>query len=687
MKKNSKDFLLEINVEELPVTYVNPALKEAEEAFLKELSALHVNCGEIYTAATATVLICYIKDVALRQEEVSKEILGPPKRIAFDESGKLTKQGIGFAKKLGIEPEDLKVKETPKGEYVVVEKKEEPQNTKEILLKIIPKIIKNIHFPKTMKWDSSGLRFARPIQSILALFGEDLLHIELGEVSQKRIKPISPLKYLKAASKKSLLDPIKRKQFIRSSIFKTAKKFKLDQTINEELLEEINFMVTSPKIFVGEFDKKFLDLPEDVLKASMSKYQRVFPVFRKKRLLNKFIAVIDGAGKDIKSIRKNYEKILEARLQDSLFFFKEDTKKSFSESIPQLKDLIFHKDLGNMFEKIKRLQELCSFICKELKLKDILEKDIKRAAELSKIDLVTRMVGEFPSLQGTMGKEYALKSGEKSEVSLAIEEHYLPRNVDSDVPKSLAGAVLAVSDRVDNITGFLGMGAQISGSFDPFAIRRNTQGLVQIIKKHSLRLNMDDLIQKSIDLYSDKLSVSGKELKNKVITYIKERIEFLIGSVKPIELKKAALSVSKLDVSDAFRRIKLLSSIANERYFLEAAKVVERTSNILKGAKKETVGKVNEKIFEEDLERKVWKIYLDKKNTIQDLINKEEYKEATKQYGQAFFRTLHDFFDNVLVNIEDRSLRLNRLAIMKAINILYTEEVADLSKLPQIVVK
>jgi len=446
-------------------------------------------------------------------------------------------------------------------------------------------------------------------------------------------------------------------------------------------------MVSEPVVFSGEFDKKFLVLPEEVLKASMSKYQRLFPVSRKDSLINRFIAVIDGRGRDVRRIRRNYKNILEARLKDSLFFFDEDTKNPLSENIEQLKDLIFQKDLGNMSEKIKRLEGLCSFICEELKLGDDLKSDVKRAALLSKVDLVTHMVGEFPSLQGVMGGVYALKSNERKEVALAIKEHYLPQGMDDRLPGSLEGAVLAISDRIDNVVGFLGMGADVSGSFDPFGIRRNSQGLIQIIKDKSLRLNIDRLIQKAASLYGDRLKVQNPALKNKVIGYIKERVGFLMGDIRPIELKASVLEVECFDIVDIFKRVKELSSISAERYFLEAAKVVERTSNILKGAKGEKIGRVNEALFKEDLERKVWKAYLGARDRIKALIDKGKYKEATKEYGQAFFNLLHDFFDKVLVNVEDKALRLNRLAMMKEIGTLYIDRVADLAKLPQIVVK
>jgi glycyl-tRNA synthetase beta chain len=258
--------------------------------------------------------------------------------------------------------------------------------------------------------------------------------------------------------------------------------------------------------------------------------------------------------------------------------------------------------------------------------------------------------------------------------------------MDDVLPITVIGAILSIADKIDNVIGFLGMGADISGSFDPFGIRRNTQGFIQIIKEKSLRLRIDELIQKATELYGNRLSVDHKQLKDRLTNYIKERIEFLSNRETGHELKDAVLAAGCMDIVDAFNRIEVVSSISSERYFLEAAKIVERTSNILKGAK-EKIGEVDPSLFKEDLEKEVWKMYLNSKDKIQHFIEKEQYEEATREYAQAFFKVLHDFFDKVLVNINDGSLRLNRLAMMKAINVLYTERIADLAKLPQIVVK
>ncbi|MBU4311853.1 MAG: glycine--tRNA ligase subunit beta [Candidatus Omnitrophica bacterium] len=675
-----KDFLLEINTEELPAGYVKEALESLSAGFIASMDlkpgALSANL------ATKNKLILYAEGIPEKTEDVSLEILGPPKRIAFDAKGNPTKQAIGFAKNQGVKVEDLKIKKTPKGEYIVIEKRQKARHTKDILKEITPGIIKNIKFKKTMRWDDSGLRFARPIESVLVLFGSEKLNIDLDDIPAKDAGNVTASRYLKSLK---LVDSDERKKEIRRLISQALKRLKADQAIDENLLEEVTFLVNSPYVFFGEFDKKFLALPDDVLKASMAKHQRVFPVSKSGRLINKFVAIIDGKRK-IKLVRRNYEKILEAKLKDSLFFLDEDTKKPLTENISQLKDLIFQKDLGSMFEKIERLKTLCGFIC-DKSGEGSLKIDCMRAAELSKADLLTHMVGEFPSLQGVMGGEYALRSKEKKEVVQAIKEHYLPQGTDDDLPKTKAGAILAISDKIDNLVGFCGMGVEkISGSYDPFGIRRNTLGFIQIIEKYSFRLGIGDLVQKTIELYGNKLKVTA-EFKAKVVDYIKDRVEFLMGDVRPAELKKAILGTVSLDIADIFKRKKALISITNERYFLEAAKVVERTSNILKGAKNEKIGEVDVKLFKEDLEQKVWAAYLNSKDKIHGLIDKEEYREATKEYGQVFYNILHEFFDKVLVNAEDRSLRLNRLAMMKAINVLYTERVANLALLPQIVVK
>ena len=683
--KNTKDFLLEIAVEEMPAGYIRPALKELEQSFSKWLEASGIGRSSPVSFGTKNLLICYIKDLPVAQEASSKEIVGPPKSIAFDKDNNPTKQAIGFAKNQGVEVADLMVKNTPKGEYVVIQKKEQRRMTRELLQEKIPEIIKGMSFPKTMRWDDSGLKFARPVESVFALFGRENLNIRLGNVAQKKPRRVEPLQYLGRLKKKCMISWGERNKSIKSKILKAVKGIS-EKSIDEGLLEEVTFMVDSPEVFVGEFNKKFLDLPGDVLKASMAKHQRIFPVSKDNKLINKFIAVVDGKKRKNNRVRRNYENVLEAKLKDSLFFFDEDRKKPLSDNISQLKDLIFQRGLGNMFEKIQRLKQLCSFLC-DMTGNGSLKKDTEAAAELSKTDLVTHMVGEFPSLQGIMGSVYAREQGASAPTASAIRLHYLPQGLNDELPETMEATILGISDRIDNVTGFLGIGMKVSGSYDPFGIRRNSQGLIQIVKNKNLKIDLVKLVDKAIELYGDKLKIEPRKLGPVVIDYIKERVDYLLGDIRPVELKDAVLSVGCRDIVDVFKRIKLFSSIKNETYFLEAAKVVERTSNILKGAKKEKIGDVEEGLFKEGLERSVWGAYLKSKNKIQDLIKKEKYDEATREYANAFYKVLHDFFEKVLVNAEDRSLRLNRLAMMKAINTLYTEHVADLAKLPQIVVK
>ena len=687
MENRHKDFLLEINVEELPTSYVRPALDKLKNTFIERLKLEHIGHGDVVVFGTAGTLICYIKDMQLKQEELSQEISGPPKRIAFDENNNPTPQGIGFAKNQGVDIKDLKIKSTLKGEYVFIVKRIKAKPAKDVLTAIIPEIIKSISFPKTMKWDDSGIRFARPIESILVLLDKENIKIKMGNAPAKIIKGVLPEAYLKKLEKSYILNQDKRKLEIEKMIKLAQKKLGLDESIDKNLLEEINFLVKSPVLMIGDFDKKFLAVPGDVLVASMSKHQRIFTLSKDGKLVNKFAAILDGKGRNIVKMKKIYRNILEARLKDSLFFYNEDMKKPLSDQTDKLKDLIFQKDLGNMFEKIQRLEALSLFISEKLDIEALKKEDIKKAAHLSKSDLTTQMVGEFPSLQGIMGMEYALKSGEKESVAIAIKEHYLPKGLDDNLPETIEGAVLAISDRIDNITGLLGSGIEPKGSFDPFGIRRNSQGLIQILNYKSLRLELPTLIRKAIELYKGKLKISPEELEKKVINYIKERLEFLAPDTKPVELKQSVLKSGCNDIVSVFKRVEALSEISAETYFLKAAKVCERTSNILKGAKNEKIGQVNESLLKEDLEKEVWKAYLANSLAIKNLIKEEKYKEATRLYGEVFFETLHKFFDNVLVNAQDASLRQNRLAMMLAINELYTNDVADLAMLPQIVVQ
>ena len=696
MKKERTDFLLEINVEELPVSYIRPALDKLKNVFMERLKTERIGHADIAVFGTAAVLICHIKDISLKQEEISQEISGPPRKIAFDENNNPTPQAIGFAKNQGVDVKDLKIKQTPKGEYVFAAKKIKASPVKEVLQDILPDVIKSISFPKAMKWDDSGARFARPIESILVLLGKENIKIKIWNVPVKLIKGPSIGAYLKRLEKSYILDHDSRKIEIEKMISAAQKKLELDEYIDKNLLEETNFLVKSPVLLAGDFDKRFLAVPKDVLAASMSKHQRIFTLSRGGKLVNKFIAIIDGKGRNIEKMKKIYANILEARLKDSLFFYNEDIKKPFSDLTPKLKDLIFQKDLGNMFEKIQRLEKVSLFISERLNIGPDKRDTVKRAAYLCKTDLVTQMVGEFPSLQGAMGMEYSVKSGEKESVAIAIKEHYLPKGLDDNLPETIEGAILAISDRIDNIVGLIGSGIESKGSFDPFGIRRNSQGLIQIINHKGFRIDLAGLIDKAIELYNGRerfqtVPYKQGELEKKVINYIKERLDFLVPDTKPLELKQAVFKSGCNDIVGVFKRVKALSKISSEKYFLKAAKVCERTFNILKGAvgnglKPFPTENVKEELLKEDLEKEVWKAYSANSLSIENLIKEEKYEEATRVYAEAFFEVLHEFFDNVLVNTEDISIRQNRLAMMQAINKLYTKDVADLAMLPQIVV-
>ncbi len=690
--KNTKEFLLEINTEELPAGYVKSACRNLAEELDREFTSRCVPMNKpgndsMKSFANKNSLIVLVRGLYARQEPYDEEITGPPKRIAFDKDGKPTGIALGFAKKTGVKIDELRIKSTPKGEYVFIKKKNKPRLTKDILKEIVPEAIKNISFPKTMRWDESGLRFARPIRSVAVLLGSENIPVGLGEVEQRRIRSSSPGKYL--SDKKEIIDWAERKEKIRKLIESELKKESADKKIDGALLEEITFMVNSPNTFTGKYSEEFLELPPDVLKASMAKHQRIFPVFKKGKITNRFIAVIEsGKKRDTKAIKRNYENILEAKPKDSLFFLKEDTAKPFASGSSQLKDLIFQKDLGTMFEKTGRVKELCGFLCDRISENGSLKNVTQRAAELSKIDLTSHMVGEFPGLQGIMGGEYALRSGESGDVAAAIREQYLPQGSDDGMPAGMPGAMLAVSDKTDNLVGFAGMGIdKIKGSFDPFGIRRNALGIIRIMREKAFRIDFAELIDRAVSAYDKKLRVHPADFKKKLLNYLKERINNEMGDIRPLELKQAVLESGPLDVYDVFRRKDILFGMKDERCFLEAAKIVERTANILKGTKSRIEEVVRAELLKEDLEKKVYKAYRDSKDSINKSIDDEDYAKVTELYAKTFYKVLHEFFDNVLVNDKDDSLRKNRLALMKAINSLYTDKVADLSKLPQIIVK
>ena len=712
MKQKLKkgELFLEIGTEEVPSSHLDylktffkletfvKALLTTDGAFWEETQV-----KSYQTPRRIVIDIQGLRD-SLQKEEI---IQGPKKEICYTPDGTPTRTLEGFLKS-----NKATLKELTEESGRLVIRRTKKRMTRRYLAEELSRLL-SMGFPKTMRWDESGLTFPRPIRWLLCVYDGKIIPFKRGNlkaggktygISPKRTQKIvkdwkSYSTFLKR--EKILLERCasgeegERKRFIRERLKEQLQKLGgFSESMNEALLNEVTNLVEKPVVFSGHFDKKFLKLPKEILVASMSKYQRLFSVEnRKGELLPCFVACANGSP-SLGKVRKNYEHVLNARLEDAIFFYESDTKESFSKKRDSLKLLVYHQRLGTMYDKSERMKKLASLFAQALQLN---EGHLTRACELAKNDLVAEMVKEFPSLQGIVGYYYAKKSGEPEEVALALREQYLPKGdvlqeflpienrSREKLPESSLGAALSFLEKLDHVVGCFYAGESPTGSSDPYGLRRAANALFKIILDQKWKFSLEEMVQANATLL-DHVLTAQKDGGKRAAIFLQERLK---GIFKEEGFREDLIEAVVTDINkpvEMHEKLSVLKKMMETRPddFLAAFKVVERTHNILKPIQpqeRERIGEVKEDLFQEELEKSLWKIYNDEKHPIQKLIEQSAWTEASAQYGRAFSATLHQFFEKVLVNVEDQEVRRNRLAMMKEINELYTKSIADLSKL------
>jgi glycyl-tRNA synthetase beta chain len=694
--KKSNDLLLEIGTEPLPANSVYPLIKQLKSNTENILSGNHIVFDKLQTFDTCRRLTVLVKGLRDRQTPPSQEVRGPAKEIAFDQNNKPTRAFYGFLKKTGLKEIETEIKKTEQGEYIFGLKIEEGKEVKTILPKVLKDIISSLKGDKSMHW-GTGFEFIRPVRWILALFGERAVNFEITGIksggftfghrvlsSNKRIKILKTSDYFKELNKHFvILDYHKRREKIEKDLKKQAGQIGAQLIPDEELLDELANLTEYPIVLAGSFNRKHLSLPDEVIETSLKGGQKLFALKdRRQKVKNNFLGVIDNkpASHLKKKISSTYESILNAKLDDSSFFLKQDTKIPLEDRTRLLKDLIFQKDLGSVYDKVQRVRDLSSFIAENFNLSSQEKERIDRCAELSKADLTTRMVQEFPALQGLIGKKYALISGEEKEVAEGIYEHYKPKSSDDQTPKTTAGQIISLADKLDTLCACFSIGLIPTGSHDPYSLRRNALGLVRIILEKKLSLSVDRLIEKNLKEIEKKVSsLKRDKTKKDLKEFLKQRLRQILNqSGLREDIIEAVISSGYDDFMDVVDRTEQLMKISKSKNFFEAYKVVERTNNILKASPAE-LPRVKPKLLKEALEKKLFQLYSDNSAEIVKLMKNKKYSQATEKYAQYFHETLHLFFDKIMVNVDNKKIRNNRLALMKLINSLYTEKVADLS--------
>lgn len=690
------DLLYEIGAEEIPAGYIEPALAQLGQAIAEELKSARLTFGAVTTMATPRRLTLFVADVAERQPDAEEEALGPSVKAAFDAQGSPTKAAQGFAKSQGVEPAALMRKMTPRGEYCYVRKQIKGRPAAEVLADILPRITAKLAFPKSMVWLPERKPFARPVRSLVALLGEQVVPFTVFGVTSGRATEGHPIlspgwidvpradlkSYCDALrSRNVIVDGAERKAMIRTALERAcAGVGVISPDVLERLLDEVNNLVQCPSVTLCGFHADFLKIPDMVTKAAMTEHQRYFPIEGPDgRLRPHFLVVSDRGPDHADLIRLGNEKVLHARLSDAQFFDNKDRELNLRGHVEGLRGVAFLKGLGSYYDKTERLKKLADVLSAAMGADAAAAETARKAAALCKADLLTEIVGEFPALQGEISRVYAVRDGQSAEVGVAIAEHYMPRAADAALPSSPAGVVLSMAEKVDNMVSCFALGLLPSGSQDPYALRRQSQALVRIIERSGRRVQLADVLRAAQGLLPEPHSRAPQAVP-KLMDFLRDRLfQMSLDRGAPHDLINAALGAGFDDVCGFQARLEALRKLAAEPGWQELVAAVERTGNISKAAPEG--GSIDAALFAEPLERDLGGLLAKHGREIEELVSAGRYVEASHRYAQVFGTTLHEFFSKVFVNVEDMRVRENRLRLLREINRLYTARIGDLSQI------
>lgn len=699
----NSDLLVEIGTEEIPASYIEPALQQIEDSIKKAFEKNRLEFENITVLGTPRRMALSVTKLSTSQPDRTVEVLGPPKKAAFDDSGNPTKAAEGFAKKYGMSTSDIKLKNIERGEYIYLSALEKGKSTIEILANDLPEIISSLNFPKSMHFSSQEdgkLTFARPVRWIATLLDDVVINFNVGRVASGKttyghrflssdaieIKNASFDDYKQALKNAGvIIDQNERKSLIKKQVSDILESKGCSPYMDEDLLDTITYLVEMPKPVVGSFNDSYLSLPVEVLETSMKKNQKYFSLHTKDNethnspLLPNFIAITNGAGDD-DIIRHGNERVLKSRLADAEFFYNEDQKEPFADKLEKLNHVVFQEELGSLYEKSERLKEIAGFLCDQLDLDANLKQDAIRSAELCKIDLITLMVGEFPTLQGIMGGYYAGNSGENEEVAKAIRLHYCPTSSTGELPENIIGCIVSIADKLDTITGYFAIGNIPSGSQDPFALRRQATGIVRIVLENDFRLILDKVIEKSVSLYekSGKLKELDPNIKDSVVGFLKSRISSILSDKGfAYDIVDSIMTVGYADAVSAVNRANALAKLKKCSDFDKIYPAFNRLLRILPDNYSNLY--VNPELFQDDSEKSLYEAITQVEIEIKESAEKADYNKVLDKLV-SLCDSIDVFFDKVMVMVEKEDIKNNRLALLNRIaDMLYL--VADFSKL------
>jgi glycyl-tRNA synthetase beta chain len=684
-----KQLLLEIGTEEIPAAFLPVAEKDMADMIRKTFAARRIRHGELRTMAAPRRLCLCVEDVAEKQDDQIVEKLGPAKRVAFDDQGQPTKAALGFAKGQGLAFSELQTVTTEKGEYLSARKEIMGEETRQLLPDLLTRFIPAIPFKKSMRWSHFELRFARPIHWILALFGGETVPFRLENItsgnetfghrfmSPKFMAVRDLTDYLnKTRENFVIVDPEERKRIIQAETAKAAAAVAGQVLHNEDLLETVTYLTEYPSVVCGSFDREYLKIPKEVLTTSMMSHQKYFPVIDGQgNLLPFFLTINNTLPRDPAVVVRGNEKVIRARLADARFFFEEDQKISLDRRVEDLKKVVFHTLLGTSYEKVMRFRALAATIAAQVR--PDLKETVDRTAVLAKADLDTQMVCEFSELQGIMGREYALLAGENPVVARAVYEHYLPTAAGGALPETDEGAIVSMADKLDTIVGFFGVNLIPTGAADPYALRRQALGIINIILNKKYPLELTELIDQSLTILDGKLKRPSGDTKADVLEFFRARFEnLLISQGHPYDVVDAVLAAGAANLVIALQKIEAMETFKFHEDFQPLAIAFKRVGNILKDFPN---GSVDPLLFEAESEKALFEACQAIGETAIQQIAAGDYAAALIQLARLR-KPVDVFFDTVLVMAKDEKVKFNRLSLLKEISDLF-HRIADFSKI------
>ncbi len=693
-----KELILEIGTEEIPALFLENARNQLRSILDAEFRGQGIGFGSIEVFHTPRRLSVRVSELEEMQRDRTTENFGPPVRMAFDESGEPTKAALGFARAQGVGVSELTVTKRQNGEFLCAKKTVKGTPTSSALKDILPRAILSIPFRKSMKWGVGKTTFARPIRWIAAVYDAKIIDFSIENVkncglsfghrftSPKPFRISSWESYMNALRKRDvILDPERRKEIIKKQSDAAAEKTggRIDR--DQELLEIVANLVEHPTVLVGKFEKKYLDLPEEVLVSVMKGHQKYFPVRSAEtgNLVSNFVFVCGTPISDESVVIRGNEKVIRARLNDAEFFFSEDTKNKLEHYTKALDSMVFLSEIGSYRTKVKRMKALAEEM--------FTDPDLGRAAELSKSDLATQMVFEFPELQGVMGKYYSLISGEKESVAAALEEHYMPLSRTDKLPETKTGALLSIVDKMDSICSCFIANLAPTGSSDPYALRRQTLGILRIAIEKNLDISLTEIINRSTKLVLDSIDVEKAgstrkprcELERTILGFFSERFRNLMTeTAHERNIVESVVEAGFDNPLDALRRIKAVEEFAGRSDFDMLSTGFKRVFNI---AKTRPSAEFNEKLLAQKEEKELREIFCEVRSAVSEKLCGSGKAPSENDYADclAAIRTLAEpidsFFDAVMVMDKDEKIRNNRLLLLSDIKNLFFR-IADFSK-------